>query len=107
MYKLFGMEPIPYSEIANIKNASSDLIVYAVPFMAVFTLIEVWYSWRHDKKSYNNKEAFGSVICWTRERCTQPRHKGWIDLRCCVCVQPRSVANGFKLVDGDSLPVDL
>lgn len=60
--QLFGAEPIPYSKIMHIEQASSDLIVYAIPVMAFFTFLEVWYCWKHEKKSYNTKEALGSLF---------------------------------------------
>jgi len=60
--KLVGAMRIQYSDITNIEQASSDLIVYAIPFMAVFTLLEVWYCWKHEKRSYNTREAFGSLF---------------------------------------------
>lgn len=60
--KLVGAIRIQYSDITNIEQASSDLIVYAIPFMAVFTLLEVWYCWKHEKRSYNTREAFGSLF---------------------------------------------
>lgn len=62
MGNLFGADPIPYNKITDIENASADLIVYAIPFMAFFTFLEVWYSWKHDKQSYHTKEAFGSLF---------------------------------------------
>jgi sterol desaturase/sphingolipid hydroxylase (fatty acid hydroxylase superfamily) len=60
--RFFGTEPIPYSRITHIEDASSDLIVYAIPFLAFFTFLEVWYCWKHEKNSYNTKEAFGSLF---------------------------------------------
>lgn len=62
MEKLFGADPIPYGKITDIENASADLIVYAIPFMAFFTFLEVWYSWKTERKSYHTKEAFGSLF---------------------------------------------
>jgi len=59
---LFATNRIPYSDVTNIENASSDLIVYAIPFMAVLTFLEVWYCWKHEKKAYNTKEALGSLF---------------------------------------------
>lgn len=58
----FGANTIPYSEITTIQENSSDLIVYAIPFLAFFTLWEVWYCWKNEKKVYNTKEAFGSLF---------------------------------------------
>jgi sterol desaturase/sphingolipid hydroxylase (fatty acid hydroxylase superfamily) len=59
---LFGAEQIPYSHIIEIEKQSADLIVYAIPAMAFFTFLEVWYSWKHNKKAYHTKEAFGSLF---------------------------------------------
>lgn len=60
--RLFGADKIPYSDITDIEKASSDLIVYAIPFLAFFTFLEAWYCWKHEKKAYNTKEAFGSLF---------------------------------------------
>ncbi len=59
---LFGAKAIPYSEITNIEQGSADLIVYAIPVMAFFTLLEAWYSWKEQRHSYHTKEAFGSLF---------------------------------------------
>ena len=59
---IFGVDPIPYSRIMQIEENSADLIVYAVPVMAFFTFLEMWYSWKEQKKSYNSKEAWGSLM---------------------------------------------
>lgn len=59
---LFGAEPINYSEITNIESGSADLIIYAIPVMAFFTFLEIWYSWYTNRKSYNAKEALGSLF---------------------------------------------
>lgn len=59
---LFGAPPIPYSHIIHLEKGSTDLIIYAIPAMAFFTLWEVRYSWHHEHKSYNTKEAFGSLF---------------------------------------------
>src|SRR3954462_14178404 len=58
----FGAPKIDYSHIVHLEKGAADLIVYAIPFMAFFTLWEVWHSWRHDKKCYNTKESFGSLF---------------------------------------------
>lgn len=62
MINLFGAEPISYENISHLEKQSGDLIVYAIPFMAFFTLLEVWYSWYSEKKNYNTKESLGSVF---------------------------------------------
>lgn len=59
---IFGAERIPYSAITEIEKSSADLIVYAIPIMAFFTLLEAWHSWKIQKNQYNTKEAFGSLF---------------------------------------------
>jgi sterol desaturase/sphingolipid hydroxylase (fatty acid hydroxylase superfamily) len=59
---LFGADQIPYSRIIDIERDSADLIIYAIPAMAFFTFLEVWYSWKTQKKAYHTKEAFGSLF---------------------------------------------
>ena len=62
MSKFFGAAPISYEDIANIEQQSGDLIVYAIPLMAFFTVLEIWYSWYSGKKNYDTKESVGSVF---------------------------------------------
>lgn len=59
---IFGADPILYSAISDVSNRSADLIVYAIPVMAFFTLFEMIHSWATKKGRYNAIEAFGSVI---------------------------------------------
>ncbi len=59
---IFGADRIPYNAITEIEKSSADLIVYAIPAMAFFTLLEAWYSWKIQKNQYNTKEAFGSLF---------------------------------------------
>ncbi len=59
---IFGADPIPYEAISDISNKSADLIVYAIPVMAFFTLTEMIHSWATQKRRYNTTEAFGSLI---------------------------------------------
>lgn len=59
---MFGAEKIPYSKVIDIENASADLIVYAIPFMAICTFAEIYYSWKTDSKSYHTKESVGSLF---------------------------------------------
>jgi sterol desaturase/sphingolipid hydroxylase (fatty acid hydroxylase superfamily) len=57
----FGADKIAYSDILAISKDSANLIVYAIPLMALFTIIEMVHSWKHNKKLYCPKEAFGSL----------------------------------------------
>lgn len=60
--RLFGADKIPYSDISSISRGSADLIVYAIPVMALFTIIEMAHSWSAGLKRYNSKEAVGSLL---------------------------------------------
>lgn len=59
---LFGADPIPYENIIHLEKQSGNLVVYAIPFMAFFTLLEMWYSRYHGKKNYSAKESLGSLF---------------------------------------------
>lgn len=62
MKNLFGASPISYDNLSEIEKQSGDLIVYAIPIMAFFTLLEIWYSWYSNKKNYDTKESLGSLF---------------------------------------------
>lgn len=62
MNDFFGAPKISYDEISSLEAQSGDLIVYAIPFMAFFTLLEIWYSWYSEKKNYDTKESLGSLF---------------------------------------------
>jgi len=62
MDNIFGADPIPYSHLINLEKQSGDIIVYAIPVMFVLTLVEIWNSWRSNKKNYSGKESFGSLL---------------------------------------------
>lgn len=58
----FGAEKIPYHHITHLEKNSPEIIVYAIPFMAFFTLLEIGYSWYHQRKNYKTKESIGSTL---------------------------------------------
>lgn len=63
MIKLFfGAPPISYDTINEIEKQTGDLIVYAIPIMAVLTFLEIWYSWYSKKRNYDTKESLGSLF---------------------------------------------
>lgn len=59
---LFGAEKIDLSSIEALSKDSANLIIYAIPVMAILTILEIWYSWKHEKESYNTTEALGSLF---------------------------------------------
>jgi len=62
MSNFFGASPISYDNIKELEQQSGDLIIYAIPLMAFFTLLEIWYSWYSEKRNYNTKESLGSLF---------------------------------------------
>lgn len=62
MNDFFGAPPISYENIKELEQQSGDLIIYAIPLMAFFTGLEIWYSWYSEKKNYNTKESLGSLF---------------------------------------------
>lgn len=59
---LFGANPIDYSQVTNIEKNAADLVVFAIPVMAFFTFLEIWYSWYSERKNYSTKESLGSLF---------------------------------------------
>ncbi|MDO5636993.1 MAG: sterol desaturase family protein [Myroides sp.] len=62
MSDFFGAPPISFENIKEIEAQSGDLIIYAIPIMAFFTFLEIWYSWYSDTKNYDTKESLGSLF---------------------------------------------
>ena len=58
----FGADKIDFERLTQIEAASPDLIVYAIPAMALFTIIEIGYSWYNNHKHYRVKESVGSTL---------------------------------------------
>ena len=58
----FGAEKIPFDKLTELEASSPEIIVYAIPVMAFFTLLEVWHSWREKKEIYRTKESIGSTL---------------------------------------------
>src|SRR3546814_3227404 len=59
---LFGANKIPFDNLINLHKNVPDVIVYAIPAMAFFTLLEIGYSWYHNHKFYQTKESIGSTL---------------------------------------------
>jgi len=62
IHSFFSAPKIDYSHIVHLEKGSADLIIYAIPVMAFFTLWEMWHSWHHKRKAYNARESFGSLL---------------------------------------------
>lgn len=59
---LFGAQRIPYEEITNLEKSAPEIIVYAIPVVALFTFLEIGYSWYLQHKNYKLKESIGSTL---------------------------------------------
>lgn len=58
---LFGAEKIPLDKMAEVQGPAKDLILFAVPAMIFFTVIELVISYFQHRKYYEKKETIGSI----------------------------------------------
>lgn len=60
---LFGADPssLPYN-LGVLKENTPPIIAFAVPLMVFITAIEIFISFRQEKKYYETKETIGSVL---------------------------------------------
>lgn len=61
-HALFGAPEIPLEQITNLEQNSPQIIVYAIPAMAFFTLLEIAHSWRTEGGKYKFRESIGSTL---------------------------------------------
>ena len=63
LLSFFGADPnsLPY-DLGKIQDGFPPIIVFAVPAMVLFTAIEVFISYRQERKFYEIKETIGSVL---------------------------------------------
>lgn len=59
---IFGAPKIDISQLEAIQKDSPELIIYAIPVMAFFTFLEIWYSWHSGTENYSKKESLGSLF---------------------------------------------
>lgn len=59
---IFGAEKIPFEDITNLESKSPNIIVYALPAVALFTAIEIAASFILEKNNYDKKETLGSLL---------------------------------------------
>lgn len=60
--KLFGAERISIGDIQHLEKNAPNLLVYALPAVAICTLLEFVFSKDREHKSYENKETLGSIF---------------------------------------------
>jgi sterol desaturase/sphingolipid hydroxylase (fatty acid hydroxylase superfamily) len=63
LLNIFGADPnsLPY-DLGKIQEGTPPIILIAVPFMVLFTAIEVFVSYKQERKYYETKETIGSVL---------------------------------------------
>ncbi|MBL0744581.1 sterol desaturase family protein [Chryseolinea lacunae] len=59
--EVFGAERIPWERIDDIKDSAPEVIVWAIPAMFFFVLVELVISYKQNKNYYDKKETLGSV----------------------------------------------
>lgn len=62
IFNLFGADPITRNDLMNVEGQSTDLIVYFIPVMAFFTLLEMYFSRRLNHGKYHARESLGSLF---------------------------------------------
>jgi len=58
----FGAPKIPYENLTDITKDAPEIIVYAIPAMAFFTLLEIAFNWYHQHGNYRTRESIGSTL---------------------------------------------
>lgn len=58
---IFGADKIPWHRIESLKDSAPEIILWAAPVMFVFVCLEVFISYRQNKKYYNKIETLGSL----------------------------------------------
>lgn len=61
LLSIFGAEKIPWSTIDHVKDSAPEIIVWAIPAIFAFVLLEVFVSYKQNKKYYDKKETLGSL----------------------------------------------
>jgi sterol desaturase/sphingolipid hydroxylase (fatty acid hydroxylase superfamily) len=59
---IFGADKIPWEHIERVKNSAPEIIIWAIPAMFSLVLLEVFVSYRQNRKYYSKKETIGSVL---------------------------------------------
>jgi sterol desaturase/sphingolipid hydroxylase (fatty acid hydroxylase superfamily) len=62
LLSLFGADKIPMDLIHQVEKNAPNLIIWAVPLMVIFSALEMYISYRQDKKYYEKKETIGSIF---------------------------------------------
>lgn len=61
-FSWFGAEQIPLDSLSAIQKNSPNLIVYAIPVMFFFVLLEIFISRKQHPEYYDHRETLGSTL---------------------------------------------
>ena len=61
-FSLFGADPISFDDVHNIEKNIPNIILWAVPVMLFFTVIEMVITYYQEKDFYEKKETIGSIL---------------------------------------------
>ena len=58
---IFGADRIPWRDINNVKDSAPDIIIWSIPVLFISVVVEIFFSYRQNKKYYDKKESLGSL----------------------------------------------
>ncbi|GAB4026430.1 sterol desaturase family protein [Spirosoma koreense] len=61
-FSLFGADPISLDNVHTIEKSIPNIILWAVPVMLFFTIIEMGIAYYQEKEFYEKKETIGSIL---------------------------------------------
>ncbi len=61
-FSLFGADKIPFDSVHTIEKNIPNIILWAVPIMLFFTVIEMAVTYYQEKEFYEKKETIGSIL---------------------------------------------
>lgn len=61
-FSLFGADKISMADIDSIGHSIPNIILWAVPFMLFFTVVEMVVTYYQDHEFYEKKETIGSIL---------------------------------------------
>jgi len=59
---VIGAPKILFEDLAQIEKNSPDIILYSLPFVIFFTLLEFIISWYQNRHTFETKETLGSIL---------------------------------------------
>lgn len=62
LFFIFGADKIAWASITDVQNSAPEIIIWSIPAMFFFVLLEMFVSHRQNKQYYDKKETLGSVL---------------------------------------------